>query len=201
MSGQGLANARVSLDGKTLYLRKTVPKSDDIIIAARDIASGAEREVIRRADLAQINLSPDGRFIATPASDTATNSRVMLLIPTGGGQPRVVMSVPSLLPKPGPPYIEGQGLVNPLWASDSRTFYFRKFSADKNQPYEIWRASVEGGEPVKLGVTIERGTSTLAGYRFSPDGKHLAYALAKRFPEADQEVWAVENLLGAHPNK
>ena len=40
-----------------------------------------------------LRLSPDGQYIATPSIDAATNSRVLLLIPVAGGEPRVLMSV------------------------------------------------------------------------------------------------------------
>lgn len=82
-----------SPDGKSIYFRRTLSNGKEFAFIQRDLASGVEKEVIRRPFLGRPNLSPDGRYIATPSVDIASNSRVHLLIPTDGRDPLEVMRV------------------------------------------------------------------------------------------------------------
>jgi hypothetical protein len=62
-----------------------------------------------------------------------------------------------------------------------------KFSDNGNRR-ELWLFPVEGGEPRKMDLAIDRNTSPL---RVHPDGRQLAYVAG----ETRYEVVALENYL------
>ena len=104
---------RISPDGKTVYYHRAIADNNKPPFAtsafiARDLATGAEHELIRR-NLGAVNLSPDGRSIVTGSNDLSTKSRSILYVPTDGGQPRELMRID--LP---PAYVDGTSTVNPL---------------------------------------------------------------------------------------
>jgi Tol biopolymer transport system component len=178
-------NPAWSPDGNTIYFRRTysadpggsTSRALETIGAAffaRDLTSGSERELIRRPALGAVNISPDGRFIATGADDVAADTRTILLIPTGGGEPRILRVN---RPRDG-------GV--PMWAPDSRSVVVRA-SSD-----EVWRYPIDGGQPVRLASWA----SVPAGPQLSPDGKRVA--IERRVTPAQSRepgVWVLENFL------
>ena len=81
-----------SRDGQKLYYRTVVAKETAIV--ERDVHSGSEREVIRRANLNfSIDLSPDGRHLAAASEDPASKSSAVMFIPVAGGEPREMIRV------------------------------------------------------------------------------------------------------------
>jgi Tol biopolymer transport system component len=184
-----------SPDGKSLYFSRRL--DNDVAFFKREIASGAEKEVIRRPALGAVNLSPDGRYIATGSSEPSTNSRLMLLIPVDGGESRVVMRVPS-----GVPASElenrrkGQNVSGVVWAPDNRSFLTFK-SVEGSNEREMWQVPVDGGAPHKLATT-----RPLQAFRVQPGGQQIAYAVSDPAPPPTSEIWALENFVtSAIPNK
>jgi Tol biopolymer transport system component len=89
--------ARVSPDGGIVYYRRTYPDTspgvisiteaaNEHVIVERNLLTGAERELIRRGGpqvrqtLIGVNLSPDGRSIATVSTDVAARTVSLLLV-------------------------------------------------------------------------------------------------------------------------
>jgi dipeptidyl aminopeptidase/acylaminoacyl peptidase len=72
------------------YYRTADPKDEGIIIVKRDLASGEEKELIRRKYmLGRVSLSPDGRYIGMVASNDPSGSpSTLIIIPSAGGPPR-----------------------------------------------------------------------------------------------------------------
>jgi Tol biopolymer transport system component len=170
-----------SPDGKSFYYGKidrSNPAKAAAVFVIHDLVSGKERELIRRPSLRAVNLSPDGRFIA---SSQAGSRSTMLLIPTGGGEPLELMQVP-----------EGQFLNHLMWAPDSRSIFVKKTLSATGQT-EIWRMPLDG-QPHKLGFDASRLRAHIV---LHPDGRQVAYAVAQPQNQRKWEIWAIENFLPA----
>jgi Tol biopolymer transport system component len=186
-------NPQFSPDGKRLYYQAA--RNTDVVnrvFIVRDLASGNEREIIRRPvrDNARqtfsLNLSPDGRFIATTYNDESTKSSVALLIPVSGGEPRELLRVrePQVL------------LGTASWMPDGRAFVVNKVLKAGENERELWLVPVDGSQPRKIDVgTINvPGPAASPAVSVNPDGRRIAYATGS--PEKS-EVWVLENFLPA----
>lgn len=176
-NGRGLGQAAESPDGRFLYYRRAVKAPGELlatsqIFVKRDLASGNEREIIRRNNLGALMLSPDGRFIATGSID-ASGTQTFLLIPTSGGEPRELMQG------------ERPGSIQ-MWAPDSQSVFIRKGS-------ELWRAPLDGGQPSKLDVTMDPAMGPF--FAVHPDGRQIAIQM--NGPNKPAEIWVLENFLPA----
>jgi Tol biopolymer transport system component len=174
-----------SPDGKKIYYRRV--GSDGVAFIERDLASGNERELVRRAVLGNVQLSPDGRYIATGSIDPPTNSNRFLLIPVAGGEPWELMRGGS----------KDDGTSSLAWAPDSRSLLIRKRPSGKNQSGEVWQALLDGSEARKLDERLDPRLAT-AGIRPHPDGRQIAFtpdALPGAGPARPAEVWVMENFL------
>jgi dipeptidyl aminopeptidase/acylaminoacyl peptidase len=192
---EGMPGAVLSADGKSLYFRRIVSESKEWAFVQRDIASGSEKELLRRPTLGAVNLSPDGRFIATPSVDPSTNSRVALLIPVAGGEPRVVMRINTgVEPSELKNFNKGDRIQNISWAHDSLSFLIRKQVASGNQSEEIWQVPIDGKVPRKLDLTFPKNTGALT---ICPDGHQVAYVVTDVAQRPTWEVWVLENFLPA----
>ena len=104
-----------------------------------------------------------------------------MVMPSGGGEARELLAVKDPV------------VISPFtWTQDGQGVLFRRNSDfnnrhDQNLKEELWRISVEGGEPQKLELEMDR----LRHLGIHPDGKRIAFA-AGRF---QAEVWALENFL------
>jgi Tol biopolymer transport system component len=164
-----------SPDGKSLYHRLRAPRTNTLSPPAfvsfvkRNLMSGTTTEIIRRPNLGGLNLSPDGRFIATSYNESSKVTSI-LVAPTGGGEPRELM-------RDQPPL----GIFT--WAPDSRSLFVRKGT-------ETWRAPIDGGQPSKLDVTLD---PTWAAFDVHPDGRQIAIQTDAR--GKPPELWVLENFL------
>ena len=82
--------------GENCTYRGRVSGGRDWAVIERDLASGKERELIRKPFVGAFYLSPDGRFIAAGMSDSKSEAAV--LIPIAGGEPRELIRVDQLGP-------------------------------------------------------------------------------------------------------
>ncbi len=178
----------LSPDGRRAYFARRFDnsKGHEFAFFERDLASGGERELIRRATLGAANLSPDGRYIATPTA----NSSELLLIPVAGGEPRVVMSASSGV-EPKAVGTQSATLQGIYWSPDSTMFLTHKRSA---QASEIWVVPVSSGSPRRLDM---RGDGT-AALRLHPDERRIAYMFTEPVnAPRGTEIWVLENFLSA----
>jgi Tol biopolymer transport system component len=181
-----------SPDGKSLYFSRQISGGKEFALIQRDLASGHERELIRRVFVVANRVSPDGRYLAASSVDPSTNSRTKLLIPTAGGEPREIMRVSAgVEPEALANYGKGIGLIGTQWAPDSRSFLTTMRFNDEKHSDEVWRVPLDGSAPIKLDL------GGVIGFQLHPDGRRIAFAVAERGPPRKQEVWVLANFLPA----
>jgi Tol biopolymer transport system component len=168
-----------SRDGRMLYLvRGEQPGAQTL--AVRDMQSGEEREILRRegpanyAGFGWVALSPDNKLLAVTAFDRGTQSGSLLVIPSGGGEPRELLRTSFAGPDQLGAWVE--------WSPDGRYVIFRKSMPTR----ENFRIPVEGGAAVKYAAEWMVGLHST-----NPDGRQVAFAQG----EHKIEIWALENLF------
>jgi hypothetical protein len=141
------------------------------------LTSGAERELIRRHGLFDPNISPDGLQIAAVSFDPTRKTRVLLIAPVSGGQPR------ELLP-PGP----GVPPAGIQWTPDGRSLVLMGHDG------KLWTVPTDGGQPINLNVDASHwNVFDGGGFRFHPDGRQIAFVAGKE----EFELWAYRGFLPA----
>ena len=124
-------------------------------------------------------LSPDGRQLALIiVFDDGFSLRIA---PSAGGEMREVLRLPGVKPLPFPD--RRSWLV---WTPDGRHLLFAR---PKDEATELWRISVEGGDPENLGLTMKK----MESLSIHPGGLRIAFTGPGPRPGA--EVWAIENFL------
>jgi Tol biopolymer transport system component len=121
LPGQDTLPLALSADRRTLFYQRPASEaaaSKDIVLVSRDLASGTEHELLRRASMGMRNdmlrLSPDGRLVATVVDPSADKSSVVLVVPSAGGQAREVFRTNTV-----------DGLSVALWARDGESLIVR----------------------------------------------------------------------------
>jgi Tol biopolymer transport system component len=164
-------------DGSRIVYRHIDPATKTRAFIEHNLATGAEREIIRRPALGDLLLSPDGRYIATGVSDTAAGKRRMLLIPVAGGEPRVLKEIN--LP---------QDMGVKMWAPDSRSIVVSTV-----RPSEAWRLPIDG-PAVRLS-----DDALLPGHpAVHPDGLRIAVtrrSTPSQPADPQRGLWVLENFL------
>jgi Tol biopolymer transport system component len=185
-----------SPDGRSLFYCRAV--KDEQIMVQREMASGVEKEVLRRPFFAGIKESPDGNYLATESVDFSRSERVLLLIPLRGGEPRELMRIPSGLPpedlRKSP--TRGARLGVAFWAQDSRSLIARKNTGAESDR-ELWRIPIDGGSPRKLDSLLDRN---IAKFTLNRDGKTVAFRKEESRGQSEdrsREIWVLENFLPA----
>jgi Tol biopolymer transport system component len=168
-------------DGKTLIVARYDAKSRTDALFTHDVQSARERELIRRSNLGDSPVSPNGRFLAVTDRDPKAAS--LLVIPLEGGEPRELLRVAE-------PETLG-GFV--AWSPDGKSLLFRKFVAGATRR-DIWRISAEGGTPHEVGLNEGIGRSP----SIHPDGHQVAYTT---IGQPKHEIWALENFLPTSKEK
>jgi Tol biopolymer transport system component len=176
---QGLGNSAAqsgwSSDGARIYFRRRI-ESNLVSFVERDVASGAEREIIRRPDLRVPTVSPDGRHIVTHFEEPSAS--VVLLIPLAAGEPRELLRTSQ------------QNRIGMFltWTPDSSAIIVNKALDAKGEQREYWLVPIAGGQSRKLDGVTPIGNFPLA---IHPDGRQIAFLAGER----KAEVWALENFL------
>lgn len=160
-----------SPDGKTLYYSRETGRT-----MALNLETESEREVFRKPGgaLSPVAISPDGTRLAFVDNENPRSEhRVLMVIPSEGGEPRVLVRAPQIA-----------GRIAPIWTPDGEQILFAKRSQDK---LELWRISEETRQQQFVDV-FPRFPGAL---RISPDGRQLAYTAG----DVKTEVWVLENFL------
>ena len=152
-------------------------------IRMRDLATAADRQLYRGAGLRDLALSFDGQwlaFVSTSAErDALLVSRVAPAIrpPVTIADPRQLASVPK------------GGISGVEWTRDNRHLLV---STPSKPVAGLWRVSLEGGEPERLPITLDRQ----GGVRLHPDGRRIAFTRGA----IQSEVWKMDltSLLAPH---
>jgi Tol biopolymer transport system component len=169
----GMPRFELSRDGHVVfYLR---PGG----IVAHDLRTGQETVIVDKQGLVLGAISPDGQGVAVTINPD--NSRSLLVMPASGGEFQELVRIDN--EKETPLY----GI--PSLTSDFRAIVYLKMTKkDVLERYELWRVSVEGGEPQRIGTVSAR---RLVGIRLHPDGRRVAIMDLK----IHHEVWVMENFL------
>ena len=182
-------------DGKTFYYIRQ--DGAETAFMSRDLASGMEREIIRRANLGWLNLSPDGRYLATPSIDPTNHARTFILIPVDGGSPRDVIRVTSETEAEAQKKFKERWMNLWAWAPDSQSVLIQK-RPDGGADFELWRGFVDGRESRRINEKLEpllaRGPM-----RLSPDGGRGAFVASgtSTTQRAPARIMVLENFLPA----
>lgn len=182
--------AAFSPDGRKLYYRRLLGPTEkpmdmqETAFIERDIATGAEREMIRKFSLGAITPSPDGRHIVTGSVDPSGKSRSMLLISVEDGKSRELLQATRA----------GSGNpITPLaWAKDSQSILIRRAPAGSDAE-EIWWAPVDGRAARQLLVM-----KSVSRTQIHPDGQRVVIAGAET-PTPPEELWVLEGFLPKPP--
>ena len=185
-----------SPDGTKIYYRRVFrftdgvpPVSQDSALIERDLASGLERELIRRPFVGVPHPTPDGKNLVTDMTDSASNSRMVVLIPATGGDPLVLLRVPSgIAPAALNNFDRGAWPFINIVTADGRAAVVRKQLRGSGGPSEMWLVPTGEGQPKKIGEIVGSGLA------YSPDLSRIAYTSTEAGPPT-LELWALENFL------
>src|SRR5258706_4919033 len=175
LAARGITTPPVwSPDRRTMYFLLRADDGTNQIVAL-DTRDNAERLVYRspKRTFAHITISPDGKNLAcTENPDEHSQTKHILLLPTNGGTPRVIVEAPLI-----------SSFVLLQWTPDGESLLFAK------PGLELWRVNVRTLEQTL--VSKYPVAERLVAGRISPDGRQFAYT----FGGATSEVWALENFL------
>jgi Tol biopolymer transport system component len=163
----------LSPDGDTLYFRrpagdgKTPPQD----LVARDLRTGAERVLVARQHVDDLNLSPDGRFLFfAMREDPASNERMFAVVPTSGGAPRQLPAMDMFY----------------TWLPDSSAIIARSGGfQDQSTRYLLVPLD---GSPTRPIAALGSGP---IGISVSPTGAHLAFHQWPSTPPPSQ-IWRMD---------
>ena len=175
----------LSPDGTTLFIKQRVegPKTYYRLLR-RNLETGRETELYPADPTTSFGnslaLSPDGRQLAFALFDWPARAVVLQVVPVSSGVPRELLRLrePEAIPW-------NHALA---WSPDGKELLFVKCNSNcENQKRELWGIPARGGEPRRLELAMEG----LAGLRFHPDGKRIAFTAGSY----SGEVWVLENFL------
>jgi Tol biopolymer transport system component len=182
-----LVDPTLSADARTLYYRRTTPPVKGVYGATayveRNLTSGIEREVFGHTSfLPELQLSPDGRYIATlvAAGPDRTSPTALRIVSIADGAVRDLLT-------------SNDRLEIPRWSSDSGSLLLWKRT--DGTPAQLWRVPLSGEAARLDGELPPSGASIAPGLAFSPDGRHIAYTVTEPAPPPTTEVVAIDNLL------
>jgi len=169
----------LSPDGRTLFYVKypPAPSTNQPQLLARDLQSARETEIIQKAGLNWVSVSPDGKRLVIGVQED--RSLVLRVLPATGGEAREVVRIGAE---------EANYRVWTSWTPDGRHLVFAKGQRGRaTRNVQVWRVAADGGEPQRLGLTVDE----LWWLRLHPDGRRVAIGTWKTNPE----VWVMENFL------
>jgi Tol biopolymer transport system component len=194
-----------SHDGKVIFIRWTSDRiGEPLSIVARDLETGREKElyrVVSPVTVSHLAASPDGQWLAFVWSGTEKGTTLKVM-PAAGGEPRELVKLPA--PRRN---TFGTPVFQLAWTPDSRHIIYAPSTAGQKQEFEIWRISLEGGQPQRLGPAMEGLRPH--GLSVHPDGRQIAFTAgpAQRGgeagtgpagdPIAGDPIWVLENFLPA----
>jgi Tol biopolymer transport system component len=121
-------------------------------------------------------LSPDGQFLAFNVREKETLASILKILPISGGEAKEVVR-----------WEKRKIITTADWTPDGKELLFAESKFQRGHKFEFWRISVEGGEPQKLGLSMDR----VDLLRIHPDGQHIAFRAGQRI----KEIYAMDNFL------
>jgi len=173
-----------SADGKAIFFVERHWGKGISRVFLYDMKTKEKKEIYnQRPNLMWLIPSPDGKLLAfqTIKKYEGEDMGVLMVLPVEGGEPREVAKITGA----------GEGSWNMAWTPDSREIiYCKDLLAPGNQiaqGSELWKVSVEGGEPQKIWKMA--GSSKFLSVH--PDGQRLAFSSSTW----RTEIWVMENFL------
>ncbi len=178
-----IMNPNWSADGKAIFFIERDWKKGISRVFRYDMKTKEKKEIYNQSpNLLWLIPSPDGKLLAFATFEKykEENIGVLMVLPVEGGEPREVVK------------IIGGACGAMAWALDSREIIYgidlyAPGSQGMAQGSELWKVSVEGGEPQKLW----KMASPLEELRIHPDGQRLAFSSSTN----RAEIWVMENFL------
>ena len=176
-----------SQDGKKIFYMHKDPQQKIARIMMYDLASKEKMEIHRdnfqHAYIAgrpffpqDLVLSPDGQFLAFNVRDRDTLESILKIIPSSGGEAREVVR-----------WEKGKIIMTADWTPDGKELLFAESRFQRGYKFEFWLISTEGGEPQKLGLSMDR----VHMLSVRPDGQQIAFRAGQRI----KEIYAMDNFL------
>ncbi len=168
-----------SPDGKEICYRRVDAKTNISYIFQYNLHTKQKKEIYHTSlDIYNLILSPDGKFLTFSSNDKKAQTSTLKIISVKGSEPRELVII----------NIQEAFAFQPCaWTPDGRYILFGKGGSMGNQQVELWRISVDGGKPQKLGLSMAR----MRHIRVHPDGKRIAFFAG----QYKAEVWVMENFL------
>ncbi|TET63413.1 tetratricopeptide repeat protein, partial [Candidatus Aerophobetes bacterium] len=157
-----------SADGKAVFFTERHDKEGISPVFRYDMKTKEKKEIYNQnPGIFYMAPSPDGKLLAFATFEKYKEETigVLMVLPVEGGEPREVVK------------ITDGGCMALAWAPDSREIIYGKSlyapsgSQRIEQGSELWKVSVEGGEPQKLWKMADQ----IVGVRVHPDGQRLAF--------------------------
>ena len=178
---------RWSADGTKIYYL-AADSVENTLVRERDLRTGVERDLFAHGSLREIEVSPDGRYLAvqTGRNDPASRTLSLLLVPVAGGEPRELVREPAAAA-----VTNAWGTM--AWTPDSRALLTARRAGSA---VELWLIETEAGRARKLDIDVSgwalaEGAGIGGGFALSPDGRSITFSMGK----SSVEVWALENFL------
>ena len=188
-----------SSDWGTIYLG--VRESDDgpAEVLRRDVATKDQRTLLSRParsdggqPIRRMWLSPDDRYLAFWEVAEPDTARMLRVIPTVGGEPRTLLTIPSSEEATGYPDCLDDLFVS--WTGDGRHLLsILRDSVPEGEPFspnlcKLYKVPVDGSAPIFVGAIPQPG----GPWTLSPDDNRLGFAAG----EKRGEIWILQGLEG-----
>lgn len=173
---QNMFAPSLSPDGATLYFRTFADAKGQIsLVMARDVRSGAEREVYRfLGPVGWPSPSPDGKQIAFAVIEPARRQCSIVVVPASGGKAQTVLTLPE-----GYAIQANRGRV--IWGPSNNLIYM---PTNAKREAEVWSVLVDGSGAQKLDLKL----TAMMQPQLHPDGRRLLF----RAGEVTKEIWAMQ---------
>ncbi len=165
-----------SPDGKRIFYG-FASRGNPHVIVERDIASGREREILRRDRLLWWSTSPNGQYLVWLTRDQSAKASTLAILPLAGGEPQELLRLKD--PEYFRTFLE--------WTPDSRSVLYQTMSSPAGRESELWFVRAAGGPPRK----IDLGFADLRELKVHPDGQQVVFNTTTD----TKEVWVTENVL------
>jgi len=173
-----------SADGKAIFFTERHDMKGISPVFRYDMKTEEKKEIYNQnPSIFRMTPSPDGKLVAFGSYVKYKGEiiGVLMVLPIEGGEPREVVK------------ITDGACIAIAWAPDSREIIYGKsvYASSGRQRIEqgaeLWKVSVEGGEPQKLWKMADH----IWGARLHPDGQRLAFNSQTSWAE----IWVMENFL------
>jgi len=174
-----VAPAEWSSDGKSIIFFRFDKRNSSYDLVTRNLETGSEKTLCELPESANPDLaiSPDFQRLCILTRDRGKRS--FRIMNAAGGEPRKLHE-----------FAERERPAWFTWAADSKSILFTR--KDEAAGWQLWRLSVDGGDPELLGLAESHYVAHLSAH---PDGQHIVFS---RGPLGGAEIWVMENFLPAN---